>query len=46
VLWGAGFTPATDINQAVHEAMQSHGQKCKIVALPEGPSGIGEIVTG
>ncbi|MBI1293166.1 DUF2088 domain-containing protein [bacterium] len=44
-LWGAGLTPAQDINQAVHEAMQSHGQKCKIVALPDGPFGIGEIVT-
>lgn len=41
--WAAGLTPARDLNEAVHGAMESHGQRCKIVALPEGPFGIAEI---
>jgi nickel-dependent lactate racemase len=43
MLWAAGLSPSNDITQAVHEAMQSHGQRCKIVALPDGPMGISEI---
>jgi nickel-dependent lactate racemase len=43
LLWSTGLTPSADMTQAVHEAMQSHGQRCKIVALPDGPLGIGEI---
>jgi hypothetical protein len=31
------------MNDAVHGAMEGHGQRCKIVALPEGPMGIGEV---
>ncbi len=36
-LWEAGLTPATDLQEAVEVAMQSHGQRCKICALPDGP---------
>lgn len=42
-LWSAGLTPSRDINEAVLGAMESHGQRCKIVALPDGPRGIGEV---
>lgn len=45
-IWGAGLTPARDLNEAVHGAMESHGQRCRIVALPEGPFGIAEIGKG
>jgi nickel-dependent lactate racemase len=42
-LWTVGVTPSRDMNEAVHGAMEGHGQRCKIVALPEGPMGIGEV---
>lgn len=42
-LWAGGLTPVRDLNTAVHGAMESHGQRCKIVALPEGPFGINEL---
>lgn len=43
LIWDIGLTPSRDFNEAIMGAMQSHGQRCKIVALPEGPKGIGEI---
>ncbi|MEO8377386.1 MAG: lactate racemase domain-containing protein, partial [Candidatus Sumerlaeota bacterium] len=43
LIWDIGLTPTNDMNEAIMGAMQSHGQRCKIVALPEGPRGIGEI---
>ncbi len=46
LIWGIGLTPSHDMNEAILGAMESHGQRCKIVALPEGPFGIGEIVGG
>jgi len=42
-IWKTGLTPSRDMNEAVLGAMESHGQRCKIVALPEGPHGIGEV---
>jgi lactate racemase len=42
-LWASGMTPMNDLNAAVHSAMESHGQRCKIVALPDGPFGINEL---
>ncbi len=44
-LWKAGLTPSRDINEAILGAMESHGQRCKIVALPDGPLGLGEIAS-
>lgn len=44
-LWAGGLTPVRDLNTAVHGAMEGHGQRCKIVALPEGPFGINELVS-
>lgn len=35
-LWAMGLTPVTDMNDAIMGAMESHGQRCKIVALPDG----------
>ncbi|MDX2176614.1 MAG: lactate racemase domain-containing protein [Candidatus Sumerlaeia bacterium] len=40
-LWALGFTPAKDMNEAILGAMESHGQRCKIVALPDGPFCLG-----
>jgi len=37
VLWQAGLTPAQNMQEAVEVAMQGHGQRCKICALPDGP---------
>lgn len=45
VLWRAGLTPSRDINEAILGAMESHGQRCKIVALPDGPLGLGDVAT-
>ncbi len=45
LLWRTGLTPVRDINEAILGAMESHGQRCKIVALPDGPLGIGELLT-
>lgn len=42
-IWAAGMTPTRDMNEAILGAMESHGQRCKIVALPDGPMGIGEV---
>lgn len=36
-LWQAGLTPTKDFQEAIEVAMQGHGQRCKICALPEGP---------
>ncbi len=36
-LWNAGLTPAQSLQDAIEVAMQSHGQRCKICALPDGP---------
>ena len=36
-IWSAGMTPAKDLQEAVEAAMQGHGQRCKICALPDGP---------
>lgn len=44
-IWSTGMTPARDMNEAVFAAMESHGQRCKIVALPEGHLGIGMVQT-
>lgn len=43
LLWRTGLTPSRDMNEAILGAMESHGQRCKIVALPDGPLGVGEI---
>lgn len=43
LLWKTGLTPSRDMNEAILGAMESHGQRCKIVALPDGPLGVGEI---
>ncbi len=43
LVWSTGITPAKDMKEAVFAAMESHGQRCKIVALPEGARGIGRI---
>lgn len=43
LIWKLGLTPTRDLNEAILGAMESHGQRCKIVALPDGPMGIGEI---
>jgi lactate racemase len=45
VLWSLGVTPARDMNEAIFSAMEGHGQKCKIVALPDGPRGIAELTS-
>ncbi len=42
-IWAAGLTPSRDMNEAILGAMQSHGQRCKIVALPDGPMALAEI---
>lgn len=42
-IWRMGFTPTGDLNEAILGAMESHGQRCKIVALPDGPYGIAEM---
>lgn len=36
-LWQAGLTPAANVQDAIEVAMQGHGQRCKICALPDGP---------
>lgn len=36
-LWEAGLTPTQNMQDAVEVAMQGHGQRCKICALPDGP---------
>ncbi|MCB2155110.1 DUF2088 domain-containing protein [bacterium] len=36
-LWATGMTPTSDLQEAVEVAMQGHGQRCKICALPDGP---------
>ncbi len=43
MIWDSGLTPSKDLNEAILGAMESHGQRCKIVALPDGPRGIGEV---
>lgn len=40
IIWSSGMTPTRDLNEAVFAAMESHGQRCKIVALPDGPAGL------
>lgn len=42
-LWSLGLTPAADMNEAILGAMESHGQRCKIVALPDGPYCLGSL---
>jgi len=42
-VWALGLTPAKDINEAILGAMESHGQRCKIVALPDGPACLGGL---
>ncbi len=42
-VWSVGLTPAKDINDAILGAMESHGQRCKIVALPDGPACLGGL---
>lgn len=43
LIWDIGLTPSRDLNEAILGAMESHGQRCKIVALPDGPLCLGEI---
>lgn len=42
--WKLGLTPAKDLNDAILGAMESHGQRCKIAALPDGPDCLGAVV--
>jgi len=42
-LWQAGLTPTKDVQEAIEVAMQGHGQRCKIAALPEGPFSIPQL---
>jgi len=43
LLWRLGFTPTSDLQEAVHVAMQGHGQRCKICALPDGPFSLARL---
>ncbi len=42
-IWTTGMTPSRDMNEAILGAMESHGQRCKIVALPDGPRCLAEV---
>ena len=44
-LWELGLTPTTDLQEAILVAMQGHGQKCKIAALPDGPFSLATVAT-
>lgn len=44
LIWKTGLTPASSMDEAILGAMESHGQRCKIVALPDGPHAIGTLV--
>ncbi|MEQ8819356.1 MAG: lactate racemase domain-containing protein [Sumerlaeia bacterium] len=44
-LWTMGMTPTNDMQEAILGAMQEHGQRCKICALPDGPFGLARIQT-
>lgn len=35
-LWSFGLTPAPELAEAVHGAMENYGQDCRIAAIPEG----------
>jgi nickel-dependent lactate racemase len=43
-VWKLGLTPARDMNDAILGAMESHGQRCKIAALPDGPDCLGSVL--
>ncbi len=43
-LWNAGLTPTTDLQEAIEVAMQGHGQRCKICALPDGPFSLAQLM--
>jgi nickel-dependent lactate racemase len=42
-LWAAGLTPTQDLQEAIEVAMQGHGQRCKICALPDGPFSLAAV---
>lgn len=42
-VWAAGMTPIGDLAQGVEIAMQDHGQRCKICALPDGPFSLAAV---
>ncbi len=44
LIWQCGLTPSNNMDEAILGAMESHGQRCKIVALPDGPNSIGMLV--
>lgn len=35
-LWNFGLTPAPELAEAIHVAMETYGQDCRIAAIPEG----------
>lgn len=43
--WALGMTPTKDLQEAIHVAMQGHGQKCKIAALPDGPFSLAAVAS-
>jgi nickel-dependent lactate racemase len=45
-LWATGMTPTNDIQDAIEVAMQGHGQRCKICALPDGPFSLAVVGNG
>jgi hypothetical protein len=40
------MTPTNDIQDAIEVAMQGHGQRCKICALPDGPFSLAVVGNG
>ncbi len=42
-LWRMGFTPVPKAEEAISLAMESHGQQCKIAAVPDGKITLGRI---
>lgn len=43
LVWKLGLTPTGDLQEAIHVAMQGHGQRCKICALPDGPASLARL---
>ncbi|MDK2973204.1 MAG: lactate racemase [Candidatus Sumerlaeota bacterium] len=42
-VWSCGLTPTDNLQNAVELAMQEHGQRCKICALPDGPFSLASV---
>jgi nickel-dependent lactate racemase len=42
-VWAAGLTPIDRAQDAIEVAMQEHGQRCKICALPDGPFSLASL---